>query len=80
MKRMLMLVALAALTAVFTGCTSSTRIEWGGKMAVKAMFILKQGLGRSRKYVDEKSQKITGPGKVEIHFGDGDPRAKRAGK
>ena len=35
MKRMLMLVALAALTAVFTGCTSSTRIEWGGKMAVR---------------------------------------------
>lgn len=54
--------------------------NWGGKMAVKAMFILKQGLGRSRKYVDEKSQKITGPGKIELHFGDGDPRAKRAGK
>ena len=35
MKRMLMLVALAALTAVFTGCTSSTRIVWGGKMAVR---------------------------------------------
>ena len=35
MKHMLMLVALAALTAVFTGCTSSTRIEWGGKMAVR---------------------------------------------
>lgn len=35
MKRMLMLVALVALTAVFTGCTSSTRIEWGGKMAVR---------------------------------------------
>ena len=35
MKRMLMLVALAALTAVVTGCTSSTRIEWGGKMAVR---------------------------------------------
>lgn len=35
MKRMLMLVALAALTAVSTGCTSSTRIEWGGKMAVR---------------------------------------------
>ena len=35
MKRMLMLIALAALTAVFSGCTSSTRIEWGGKMAVR---------------------------------------------
>lgn len=35
MKKMLMLIALAALTVVFTGCTSSTRIEWGGKMAVR---------------------------------------------
>ena len=35
MKRMLMLVALAALIAALSGCTSSTRIEWGGKMAVR---------------------------------------------
>lgn len=35
MKHMLMIAALAALAAVFTGCTSSTRIEWGGKMAVR---------------------------------------------
>ena len=54
--------------------------NWGGKMAVKAMFLLKQGLGGTRKYVDEKAQKITGPGKVELHFGAGDPRAKKAGK
>ena len=54
--------------------------NWGGKMAVKAMFLLKQGLGRSRKYIDEKTQKVTGPGKVEIKFGDGDPRGKKAAK
>lgn len=54
--------------------------NWGGKMAVKAMFLLKQGLGGTRKYTDEKMQKITGPGKVELHFGGGDPRAKKAGK
>ena len=35
MKYMIMTIALAALTAVFSGCTSSTRIEWGGKMAVR---------------------------------------------
>ena len=35
MKNMLMLIALAALTAVFVGCTSSTHIEWGGKKAVR---------------------------------------------
>ena len=35
MKHMIMTIALAALAAVLTGCTSSTRIEWGGKMAVR---------------------------------------------
>lgn len=35
MKHMIMTIALAALIAVVTGCTSSTRIEWGGKMAVR---------------------------------------------
>lgn len=54
--------------------------NWGGKMAVKAMFLLKQGLGGTRKYADEKTQKITGPSKVELNFGGGDPRAKKAGK
>ena len=54
--------------------------NWGGKMAVKAMFLLKQGLGRSRKYIDEKTQKVTGPSKIEIAFGDGDSRARKAGK
>lgn len=53
--------------------------NWGGKMAVKAMFLLKQGFGRSRKYVDEKSGKKEAV-KVELSFGGSDPRAKKASK
>lgn len=34
MKKMMM-IALAACAAAMTGCTSATRIEWGGKMAVR---------------------------------------------
>ena len=54
--------------------------NWGGKMAVKAMFLLKQGLGRSRRYVDERTQAITSKEGVKITFGGADPRAKKAGK
>lgn len=35
MKHMIMSLALAALISLLAGCTSSTRIEWGGKMAVR---------------------------------------------
>ena len=54
--------------------------NWGGKMAVKAMFLLKQGLGRSRRYVDERTQSITSKEGVQITFGGADPRAKKASK
>ena len=55
--------------------------NWGGKMAVKAMFLLKQGFGRSRRYVDERSGKKAGEGvTVKMTFGGDDPRAKRAAK
>ena len=55
--------------------------NWGGKMAVKAMFLLKQGFGRSRKYVDEKSaRKGVGVGTVNVTFGGDDPRGKKAAK
>lgn len=54
--------------------------NWGGKMAVKAMFLLKQGLGRSRKYTDERTANVQGPAKIELNFGAGDPRGKKAGK
>ena len=49
-------------------------------MAVKAMFILKQGLGRSRRYMDERSTTVTAAEPVKITFGGADPRAKKAGK
>lgn len=53
--------------------------NWGGKMAVKAMFLLKQGFGRSRKYADEKTGKKEAL-KVELSFGGNDARAKKAAK
>ena len=53
--------------------------NWGGKMAVKAMFLLKQGFGRSRKYTDEKNGKKEAL-KVELSFGGNDSRAKKAAK
>ena len=53
--------------------------NWGGKMAVKAMFLLKQGFGKSRKYTDEKNGKKE-PVKVELSFGGNDARAKKASK
>lgn len=54
--------------------------NWGGKMGVKSMMLLKQGFGGARKYVDERTTKQTGPSKVEILFGDGDKRSKQAAK
>ena len=53
--------------------------NWGGKMAVKAMFLLKQGFGRSRKYTDEKNGKKEAL-KVELSFGGNDARSKKAAK
>ena len=53
--------------------------NWGGKMAVKAMFLLKQGFGRSRKYADEKTGKKEAL-KVELSFGGNDARSKKAAK
>lgn len=35
MKNALTMVTLAAIAAAMTGCTSSTRVEWGGKTAVR---------------------------------------------
>ena len=35
MKKLMMMVAVGAAIATMTGCTSSTRIEWGGKSAVR---------------------------------------------
>ena len=35
MKKLMMVVAVGAAIATMTGCTSATRIEWGGKKAVR---------------------------------------------
>ena len=35
MKKLIMMIAACAAIAMMTGCTSSTRIEWGGKSAVR---------------------------------------------
>lgn len=54
--------------------------NWGGKMGVKSMMLLKQGFGGGRKYMDERSNTKQGPATVVVKFGDGDPRGKKAGK
>ena len=57
-----------------------THPNWGGRNAVKSMMLLKQGLGWTKKYIDEKSAKPEGPSKLNISFGGGDPRGKKATK
>lgn len=54
--------------------------NWGGKMGVKSMMLLKQGFGGGRKYMDERTAKPAGPGTINIRFGGADPRGKKAGK
>lgn len=54
--------------------------NWGGKMGVKSMMLLKQGFGGGRKYLDERTAKPSGPDKIEVSFGGGDPRGKKAAK
>lgn len=58
----------------------NTHPNWGGRNAVKSMMLLKQGLGYTKRYVDERAGAKAGPSKVTISFGAGDPRAKKAGK
>ena len=54
--------------------------NWGGKMGVKSMMLLKQGFGGGRKYLDERTAKPTGPEKIEVLFGGNDARGKKAAK
>lgn len=58
----------------------NTHPNWGGRNAVKSMMLLKQGLGYTKKYQDERGGAKVGPSKVTISFGAGDSRAKKAGK
>lgn len=50
--------------------------NWGGKNANKAMKILAIEHGIQ----ETPAPKASGPGKIVIEFGGGDPRAKKAGK
>ena len=54
--------------------------NWGGKMGVKSMMLLKQGFGGGRKYLDERTAGKTGPTEIKVSFGGSDPRAKKASK
>lgn len=54
--------------------------NWGGKMGVKSMMLLKQGFGGGRKYMDERTNTKQGPATLVVEFGNGDARGKKAGK
>lgn len=54
--------------------------NWGGKMLTKSIFLLKQGFGGSKKYLDEKAGGKQAPSAISIQFGGVDPRGKKAGK
>ena len=58
----------------------TTHPNWGGKNAVKSMMLLKQGLGYTKKYQDERTSKAAGPSKAKIIIATTDPRAKDMGK
>lgn len=53
--------------------------NWGGKMLTKSIFLLKQGFGGAKKYLDEKTPTKTVPERLIIDMGS-DKRAKEAGK
>lgn len=58
----------------------ATHPNWSGKNAVKSMMLLKQGLGWTKKYIDERTASKGGPTSFSISFGGSDPRAKKAAK
>lgn len=58
----------------------TTHPGWGGKNAVKSMMLLKQGLGYTKKYQDERTSKATGPSRAKIIIATTDPRGKDMGK
>lgn len=59
----------------------TTHEGWSGKNAVKSIMLLKQGLGYTQKYQDERSSaKGSGVSKAKIIIASHDPRAKDMGK
>lgn len=59
----------------------TTHAGWSGKNAVKSIMLLKQGLGYTQKYQDERSGSKGGSvSKAKIIIASHDPRAKDMGK
>lgn len=58
----------------------TTHPNWGGKNAVKSMMLLKQGLGYTKKYQDERSGKGAAVSKATIYIKSKDPRVGDMGK
>ena len=58
----------------------TTHPNWGGKNAVKSMMLLKQGLGYTKKYVDERGGAKAGPTKAKIIIASSDSRVKDMAK
>lgn len=58
----------------------NTHPNWGGKNGVKSMMLLKQGLGYTKKYADERSGAKAGPSKAKIIITSQDPRVKDMAK
>lgn len=58
----------------------NTHPGWGGKNAVKSMMLLKQGLGYTKKYADERNAGKQPPSKIKINISSLDPRVKDMGK
>lgn len=58
----------------------NTHPGWGGKNAVKSMMLLKQGLGYTKKYADERTGVKSGPSKAKIIIASADPRVKDMAK
>lgn len=52
---------------------------WNGQLTSRAIFALKQDIGDGVKWTDQDA-KQTGPVEVQVSFGGGDPRAKKAAK
>lgn len=54
---------------------------WGGQSQTKAIFALQQDYGDGMQYVNNRGTGIGGGNiRVELGFGGGDPRGKKAGK
>ena len=54
---------------------------WGGQSQTKAIFALQQDYGDGMQYVNNRGNGVGGGNiRVELGFGGGDPRGKKAGK